>query len=221
MTHSQKTLELVQLRREQLIRERDNLNWTIEGLEMGDESAIEYAASLMEEQPYKPDRIDSRHKLEAQIVEYAFNIREILATIDCSDESRKMIDEWSNDLDEQVRTLLDRHPDPQGEPNVGFWVRVWMAFSTCDVELKEFHTLEQAGDKIYGAGEFHWFEHINPHLKYQSPYFGGSTGVYKPHENHDIHKGTTQRLIGLLLCLEGAARDWSLTNRPCDHGIWY
>lgn len=49
MTHSQQTLNLAQARLDQLIKERDRLNWIIEGLAGGDDGEIERAASEMGE----------------------------------------------------------------------------------------------------------------------------------------------------------------------------
>lgn len=162
------------------------------------------------------NRIESSLWLESKIIGYTNEIREILGMIECPEESREMIEDWSNDLEEQVLTLLGKNPDPQGEPGVGFWIRAWMGFATCDVPLSEFETLEQAMDKMYGAGEIDWLNDINPHLKYKAPHFQGRTIK----ESHEIHKGQTQRLIGLLVALEGVARDWNPIRHPnCVN--WY
>lgn len=141
-----------------------------------------------------------RDNIEATVGE----IIHIMRSIEAPASVQANIEDWIQDLEEQVNRLFGRVHD---EPNVGWWGNWWTYFATHDINPKEFRTLERANELI---GPNFNPKDVNPQLKYNAEMvYQVRGGGFQEFPNFDVNKGITETLIGLLFVLSGLARNYN------------
>lgn len=129
----------------------------------------------------------------------------IMRSIEAPAATEANIEDWIQDLEEQVNRLFGRVHD---EPNVGWWVGWWLGFTTHAEPVKELTTLERASECFSPKLEMDGY--VNEHLKYNAEMvYQVRGGGFQEFPEFDVHKGITETLIGLLFMLRGLARNYN------------